>query len=68
MVHLENCYLVAPGDVAALAKAIDYLDSRPDEAARIGANARATVEQHYTTAIFTQQLEDFAAAMLETPQ
>jgi len=66
MVHLENCYLVTPGDVAALRSAIDYFESRPDEAARIGANARATVEQHYTTAIFTHQLEDFAEAMLET--
>lgn len=66
MVHLENCYLVAPGDVAALRSAVDYFESNPDEIARIGANARATVEQHYTATNFTRQLEAFATAMLET--
>ena len=66
MTHLENCYLVAPGDVAALRAAIEYFESRPDEVARIGANARTTVERYYTTAIFTHQLEEFAEAMLET--
>lgn len=68
MVHLKNCYLVAPGDAAAMGAAIDYFDSNPDEVARIGVNARATVEQHYTTAIFTHRLEDFAEAMLEPPR
>ena len=66
MVHLENCYLVAPGDIAALRLAVDYFESKPNEAARIGANARATVEQHYTATNFTRQLEALVTAMLET--
>jgi glycosyltransferase involved in cell wall biosynthesis len=51
-----NCLLVPPGDSAALARAIDRLLGDPAEAARLGANARRTVVDHYTTEGFVSAL------------
>lgn len=43
-----NGFLVPPGDVAAFADGLARLLSNPDEAARLGAAARRTVEDRYT--------------------
>jgi len=52
MVDGDTCLLVRPGDAAALRRAIDRLESDPDEAARIGRRARALVERAYTAKSF----------------
>jgi glycosyltransferase involved in cell wall biosynthesis len=57
MCHLENCYLVEPGDVDGLRAAIDYFLNRPDEVIRIGRNARKTVENSYNSHSFANELE-----------
>jgi len=56
MQHLHNCYLVAPGDAAELKKAIAYLNEHPEAAAKIGKQARLTVEQFYSSARFAAHL------------
>lgn len=57
MRHLENCYLVEPGDVSGLRHAIRYLSDHPGEATRIGENARSTVEERYSTRCFAAGLQ-----------
>jgi glycosyltransferase involved in cell wall biosynthesis len=57
MRHLENCYLVEPGDVSGLRQAIRYLSDHPGEVMRIGQNARRTVEERYSTRRFAAGLE-----------
>ena len=54
--HGETCWLVRPGDPAAMRAAISFLYAHPDEAARIGHNARRFVEEHSTSAAFGTQL------------
>lgn len=49
MQHLYNCYLVAPGDVAGMRAALQWLTAHPNEVQRLGAAARATVEERYTS-------------------
>jgi glycosyltransferase involved in cell wall biosynthesis len=49
MRHGENCHLVPAGDLGALRQAIDDLSADPAYAARLGAAARRTVEQHFTS-------------------
>jgi glycosyltransferase involved in cell wall biosynthesis len=49
MRHLENCYLVPPSDVHALRAAIDHLEGEPALCARIGAEARRSVERHFSS-------------------
>jgi glycosyltransferase involved in cell wall biosynthesis len=49
MRHLENCYLIPPGDVAALREAIERLMADPDMCARLGAEARRSVERHFSS-------------------
>jgi glycosyltransferase involved in cell wall biosynthesis len=66
MQHLENCYLVEPGDVAGLKAALGYLDTRPDEVARIGRNARATVDRQYSIPAFTRRFEDLLNSVIDT--
>jgi glycosyltransferase involved in cell wall biosynthesis len=56
MVHNETCYLVEPGNSDAMRRAIQHLYSRPDEATRIGRNARSLVERSYTSRQFGTQL------------
>ena len=58
MKHLENCYLIDPGDVGAMQRAIRHLWNYPDEAARLGKNARSTVEERYSSSYFAFQLEN----------
>ncbi len=56
MRHGENCVLVEPGDVAALREAIDYLIRSPQDAQRLGRNARETVIDLYSANRFANQL------------
>lgn len=58
MVHGETCYLVEPGNVQAMREAIAYLYSRPEEAARIGRNARQLVVDSYSSAEFGSRLSE----------
>jgi glycosyltransferase involved in cell wall biosynthesis len=66
MRHLENCYLVEPGDAGDLRQAIGYLSDHPDEAMRIGQNARRTVEERYNSRRFAAELEHYADGVLAT--
>lgn len=61
MVHGETCYLVEPGNVQAMREAIAHLYSRPEEAARIGRNARRLVVDSYSSAEFGSRLSDLIA-------
>jgi glycosyltransferase involved in cell wall biosynthesis len=56
MRHRETCWLVPPGDPAAMRAAITHFHSHPDEAARIGQNARQLVEKRYTSQSFGTSL------------
>lgn len=44
----ENGRLVAPGDIDALADALEWMLTHPGERARLGAAARATIEKRYS--------------------
>lgn len=58
MKHLETCYLVKPENVEALREAISFLLAHPEEASRIGNNARKLVEQHYSSRIYGKALQE----------
>jgi glycosyltransferase involved in cell wall biosynthesis len=58
MKHGETCYLVEPGNPAAMRSAIQYLWSNPVEAARIGANARKLVMDKYSSHGFGSRLAE----------
>jgi glycosyltransferase involved in cell wall biosynthesis len=64
MIHMENCYLVQPGDVPALRAAMRFLWDNPGEAERIGANARRSIEGRYNCAAFAAMLEDHMRNLL----
>lgn len=49
MRHLENCYLVPSGDVPSLRAAIERLAADPGLCAQIGAEARRSVERHFSS-------------------
>jgi glycosyltransferase involved in cell wall biosynthesis len=49
MRHLDNCYLVQHSDVHALRAAIDHLEREPALCARIGEEARRSVERHFSS-------------------
>jgi glycosyltransferase involved in cell wall biosynthesis len=55
--HLDNCYLVKPHDVQGMRQAIDYLKKNPQEARRIGGNARLTAERFSDSLQFAGALE-----------
>lgn len=57
--HGETCWLVAPGDPEALRTAIQYFWEHPEEAARIGANARDLVVRKYSSTQFGEKMADF---------
>ena len=56
MRHLENCYLVPPSDVHALRAAIDHLEREPALCARIGAEARQSVERHFSSDLMAERI------------
>jgi glycosyltransferase involved in cell wall biosynthesis len=56
MQHLHNCYLVPPGDVAALRAAIDHLDRDEELRASLGRAARRSVEQHFSSDIMAERI------------
>ena len=49
MRHLDNCYLVPPGDVAALRDAIERLQRDAGLRARLGKAARQSVERYFSS-------------------
>jgi len=53
----ENCILVPPGDPQALSEALRRLDCDADLRRRLGAEARRTVEQHFTISRMENALE-----------
>ena len=61
-----NGLLVPPGDVAAFADGLARLLSNPDEAARLGAAARRTVEDRYTMERVADMWLDAYHHVLET--
>lgn len=65
MRHMENCYLVPPDNPQALQEAISFFREHPDQAQSIGHAARRTVEDHYTTYHFAQNLEKHIRVLLE---
>jgi glycosyltransferase involved in cell wall biosynthesis len=58
MRHLETCYLVEPGRIDKLREAISFLNHHPEEAFRIGRNARRLVEEYYSSRIYGQALQE----------
>jgi len=56
MRHLENCYLIPPGDIAALRKAIDRLQGDASLRARLGAAARRSVEQNFSSELMGERI------------
>ena len=56
MRHGETCYLVEPGNPEAMRDAISHLLAHPEEAARIGENARRLVVEKYSSAGFGTRL------------
>lgn len=65
MRHGENCILVPPGDPQALAAAIQELWHNPDLAAEIGARARQTVLEHYTSRHLAARLEALVDPLIQ---
>ncbi len=63
MKHLETCYLVKPEDVNALKEAISFLIAHPEEASRIGKNARKLVEEYYNSKKYGEILRDYALGL-----
>jgi len=65
IVEGNNCGLcVDPLDPAAIAKAIDYLVTHPEEARRMGENGRKAVLATYNWSIEEKKLLDFYAMVL----
>lgn len=59
MKHLETCYLVKPESIEALREAISFMLTHPEEASRIGNNARKLVEQHYSSRRHGELLKEY---------
>jgi glycosyltransferase involved in cell wall biosynthesis len=53
-----NGLYVTPGNVAELRERICFLLERPEEASRLGANARKTVEERFTLNHYIQRMEE----------
>jgi glycosyltransferase involved in cell wall biosynthesis len=53
-----NGLYVDPGNVIELREKICFLLKRPEEAARLGMNARKTVEEHFTLSHYIQRMEE----------
>ena len=55
--HMEVCYLVEPYDSEGMIKAIRFLKEFPEQAQRIGTNARHLIEARYNTKNLATYLE-----------
>lgn len=56
MRHLHNCYLVPPGNVAALRSAIEHLHRDDELCVRLGHAARRSVEQHFSSTLMGESI------------
>jgi len=56
MRHMDNCYLVPSGDVAALREAIDRLDGDADLRTRLGKAARQSVERYFLSDLMAERI------------
>ena len=63
MRHLHNCYLVPPGDIAALRAAIDRLDQDEELRARLGLAARHSVEQHFSSDLMAERIGEVISGL-----
>jgi glycosyltransferase involved in cell wall biosynthesis len=61
--HGENCHLVAAGDAAELSAAIETLSADAAYRERLGAAARLTVQEHFTS---NRMAEEIAAVVERT--
>jgi glycosyltransferase involved in cell wall biosynthesis len=52
----ETGILVPPGDVGALAHAVDYLLADPERARRLGESGRRRVEEHFSLAAMSERV------------
>jgi len=66
--HMQNGLLVDPGDVDALACAIELLAKHRDLRMRLGAAARQTVETHYNWAHRAKELAHLYQRLLDESQ
>jgi L-malate glycosyltransferase len=62
--HGANGYLVAPGDPPGLARIASALLRDPERMHRFGSTARRTVEERFSMARMTRQLEEIYSAVL----
>lgn len=62
--NLETGLLVPPDNPGALAAAINYLDTQPQEAARMGENGRQRVQSHFTWEKIARQTADLYSEVL----
>lgn len=61
---LETGLLVPPDNPGALAAAISYLETQPEEAARMGENGRRRVQSHFTWEKIARQTEALYSEVL----
>ena len=66
VVEGENGRYVPPGDPSTLGTEIRRLLSRPEEAARMGANGRKLVECQMNLDLYVQKLADFLHEAIKT--
>lgn len=58
LIHLENCFLVPPGNPVALREGIEFLLRNPQECFRIGTNARRSIERSFSSSHLAKNLEN----------
>ena len=66
--HGRNSLFVTPGDAEALRKAIVDLWDHPEESARMGAEARRTVEEHRRMDRFVRRVSEVIREAAEDPR
>jgi glycosyltransferase involved in cell wall biosynthesis len=64
----QTGYLVAPGDAAALAGAVDRLLRDPEARRRMGEAGRERVEEHFEVGATTRQVERVYASLIPATQ